>query len=94
MRILTLIGFPLHRHMTTAFSRFCHRTLAPFGPNEGTTSLAELRECPGEVYPSWGMDHYFRPENDAKRLIAAVLHFLADVCYAPRVVEARAGSLN
>jgi len=28
MRMISLVGFPLRRHMTTPFSRFCHRTLS------------------------------------------------------------------
>jgi hypothetical protein len=78
MKMLTLIGFPLHQHMTTRFSRFCHRTLAKSGPNDGTTSLADLRCLPGEIYPAWGMDHYFRPENEARSLVAATIQYLTE----------------
>jgi hypothetical protein len=77
LRIITLIGFPLARHMTTPFSRFCHRTLAEWGPNDGTTSLSDVTAWPGEVYPVWGADHYFRPESLARSLISAVLCDLA-----------------
>ena len=77
MRMVSLIGFPLHQHMTTRFSRFCHRTLFPYGPNDGTTSLSDLQSVPGEIYPVWGMDHYFRPESEARNLVAAILFFLA-----------------
>jgi hypothetical protein len=83
MKPVTLIGFPLRRHMTTRFSRFCHRTLAPAGPNDGTTLLADLHSVPGEIYPAWGMDHYFRPENEAKRLVAAVLQYLVAALNTP-----------
>lgn len=78
MKMVSLIGFPLRQHMTTRFSRFCHRTLATSGPNDGTTSLADLHSVPGEIYPVWGMDHYFRPESEAKNLVAAILHYLAE----------------
>jgi len=78
LKLVTLIGFPLHRHMTTRFSRFCHRTLAPAGPNDGTTLLADLHSVPGDIYPAWGMDHYFHPESDAKKLVTAVLRYLAE----------------
>jgi hypothetical protein len=77
MQMVSLIGFPLHQHMTTRFSRFCHRTLAPYGPNDGTTSLSDLHSVPGEIYPVWGMDHYFRPESEARSLVAAILQYLA-----------------
>ncbi len=77
MRMVTLIGFPLHQHMTTRFSRFCHRTIGSHGPNDGTTLLTDLHAVPGEIYPVWGMDHYFRPESEARNLVAAVIHYLA-----------------
>jgi hypothetical protein len=78
MKMVSLAGFPLCRHMTTRFSRFCHRTLAKSGPNDGTTLLADLQALPGDIYPAWGMDHYFRPENKARRLVNAVLQYLAE----------------
>jgi hypothetical protein len=77
MRMITLIGFPLRQHMTTRFSCFCHGTLSPHGPNDGTASLADLSALPGEIFPVWGMDHYFRPESEARKLVAAVLKYLA-----------------
>ena len=76
--LVTLIGFPLRRHLTTRFSRFCHRTLAEHGPNDGTTSLADVAAWPGTIYPAWGMDHYFRPENAARSLVSAVLESVED----------------
>ncbi len=78
MRMLSLTGFPLRRHMTTRFSRFCHRTLAKSGPNDGTTLLADLQALPGDIYPAWGMDHYFRPESEARSLVTATLQYLAE----------------
>ena len=78
MRVFTLMGFPLKRHMSTPFSRFCHRILSAWGPNDGTTSLSDLRSWPGKIYPAWGMDHYFRPEAEARSLVRAMLHYLAE----------------
>jgi hypothetical protein len=78
LKVLSLIGFPLQQHMTTRFSRFCHRTLAANGPNDGTTLLSDLHKWPGEIYPAWGMDHYFRPEKEARSLVAAVFQHLAE----------------
>ena len=83
MKMLSLVGFPLQRHMTTPFSRFCHRILAATGPNDGTTLLSDLNAWPGEVFPAWGMDHYFRPETEAKILIAVVFRYLAGL-YSPQ----------
>jgi hypothetical protein len=76
MRMISLVGFPLRRHMTTPFSRFCHRTLSACGPNDGTVLLSDVSQWPGEIYPVWGTDHYFRPENRARELIGAVLSYL------------------
>ena len=84
MRVLHLIGFPLRHHVTTRFSRFCHRTLARWGPNDGTTSLADLHRWPGEIYPAWGMDHYFRPEHESRILVAALLRYLATQDFSER----------
>jgi len=78
MRMISLVGFPLRRHMSTPFSRFCHRTLTAWGPNDGTVLLSDAIHWPGEVYPVWGTDHYFRPESRARELITAVLLNLAD----------------
>jgi hypothetical protein len=76
--VLSLVGVPLRRHLTSRFARFCHRRLSVFGPNDGTTSLADLLNWPGQIYPVWGVDHYFRAENRARSLIAAVLRWLAE----------------
>ena len=79
LRLISLVGFPLARHFSTPFSRFCHRRIAPLGPNDGTVLLADLLRWPGEVYPVWGADHYFRPEATARALIRAVLRWLHTV---------------
>ena len=78
MRLVSIVGFPLRQHLTSHFSRFCHRTLAARGPNDGTTMLSDLQRWPGKIYPAWGMDHYFRPESEARNLIAAVIQHLAE----------------
>jgi len=78
LKMVSLVGFPLRRHMTTPFSRFCHRRLAAWGPNDGTVPLSNLSRWPGHIYPVWSADHYFRPEHTARSIIAAVLHLLAE----------------
>ncbi|HEX5217923.1 MAG TPA: hypothetical protein VFZ59_00005, partial [Verrucomicrobiae bacterium] len=78
LRMLSLVGFPLRKHMTTRHSRFCHQRLSLWGPNDGTVSLADVVQWPGEIFPVWGVDHYFRPEALARELIAAMLRHLAD----------------
>lgn len=81
LRLINLIGFPLYRHLSTPFSRFCHRRLSAFGPSDGTTLLSDLHTWPGEVYPVWGGDHYFRPEAKAQKLMRALLDYLAtEIC--------------
>jgi hypothetical protein len=76
LKILHIVGFPLRRHMTTPFSRFCHRKLSVYGPNDGTISLSDLHTWPGKIYPVWGVDHYFRPEGRAREIIAAIFKYL------------------
>lgn len=77
LKIINVVGFPLSRHFTTSFSRFCHRKLSTYGPNDGTILLSDLCAWPGEIYPVWGADHYFRPETLAREVIAAILEHLA-----------------
>jgi len=77
LRMLSMVGFPLRLHMTTRHSRFCHRRLATWGPNDGTISLGDLIEWPGMIYPVWGADHYLRPEGRARELISALLCWLS-----------------
>lgn len=84
-KMFSLIGFPLQSHMTTPFSRFCHRTLAAHGPNDGTTSLSDLNTWPGDIFPAWGMDHYFRPKSEAKNLVSVMFQYLAEKFYQAEV---------
>jgi hypothetical protein len=77
LRIINVVGFPLSQHFKTCFSRFCHRRLSVYGPNDGTILLSDLHTWPGEIYPVWGTDHYFRPEMLAREVITAILEYLA-----------------
>ena len=52
-------------------------TPSPFRSNDGTTALSDVCRWPGNVYPVWGADHYFRPENVASGLIMALFHYLS-----------------
>ncbi len=87
MTILNVIGFPLRRHMTTRFSRFCHHILSRWGPNDGTTSLTDIEDWPGDVYPVWGADHYFRPETVARNLVRALLCYLEETLKTKDAME-------
>jgi hypothetical protein len=77
MRLISLVGFPLRKHLTTALSRFCHRIMTRFGPNDGSVVLADAIRWPGEIFPVWGADHYFQPPERARGLVRAVLLHLA-----------------
>lgn len=77
LRIINVVGFPFSQHFKTCFSRFCHRKLSDYGPNDGTILLSDLSAWPGEIYPVWGADHYFRPEALAREVITAILESLA-----------------
>jgi hypothetical protein len=77
LRIINVVGFPFSPHFKTCFSRFCHRKLSVYGPNDGTILLSDLHAWPGEIYPVWGADHYFRPEALAREVITAILEYLA-----------------
>lgn len=92
LKMMSMIGFPLRAHFSTPFSRFCQRSLAKWGPNDGTISLSDLRDWPGEIYPVWGMDHYFRPENEAKILVAAMFAYLDDEIALNRTHETTVAS--
>ena len=76
MRLISLVGFPLKQHLTNAFMRKCHQTLSRLGPNDGGVLLHDVCGLPGLIYPIWGADHYLRPEQRARRIIAAVLDYL------------------
>jgi hypothetical protein len=76
-RIINVVGFPFSQHLKSRFSRFCHRKLSAYGPNDGTILLSDLCAWPGETYPVWGVDHYFRPEALAREVITAILEYLA-----------------
>jgi hypothetical protein len=72
-RLITIVGFPLRRHLSNGFMRRCHTVLSDQGPNDGGILLADVCRLPGVVYPVWGADHYLRPDERAERIIAAVL---------------------
>jgi len=77
VQLITLVGFPLQRHLTSKLMRRCHEFLAPLGPNDGAILLADSCALPGLVYPVWGADHNLRPSWDIRRLGMALLHYLA-----------------
>jgi hypothetical protein len=78
IRMVTVAGFPLSKHMSTGLARRCHRRLASFGPNDGSLILADVCASPGLIYPLWGADHYLRPQADVRELVLAVLQYLGE----------------
>lgn len=78
MSLISVVGFPLRRHLTNSFMRACHSRIAPLGPNDGGVLLADVCQLPGSLYPVWGSDHYLRPESRGRSLLGAVLEYLKE----------------
>ena len=73
-----VIGIPLRRHLHNGLVRRCHDRLEPFGPNDGSILLADTPRWPGQLCPVWGADHYLRPPEDVRPLLAALLRHFAN----------------
>jgi hypothetical protein len=60
LRVVNLIGVPLHSHVQqrSLFKRY--GWMQEMGPNDGISLLSDLVVEPGLIYPLWGADHYFR----------------------------------
>jgi hypothetical protein len=58
--VINLIGVPLHAHVQqrSLFKRY--GWMQALGPNDGMALLPDLLVEPGDTYPLWGADHYFR----------------------------------
>jgi hypothetical protein len=78
VKLISVAGFPLCRHLSSKALRRYHDRLAPRGPNDGLLLLADPCALPGSVYPVWGADHNLRPAWDVRRLIAALAFYLAE----------------
>lgn len=76
LRMISVVGFPQRRHLTSAMARRCHRRLAVHGPNDGVILLADACALPGLIYPVWGADHYLRSGEDMQQLLRAILAYL------------------
>ena len=73
IRLISIVGFPLRRHLTNRFMRLCYQRVSRHGPTDGGVLLADACGLLGVIYPLWGADHYLRPESRARKIIAAVL---------------------
>lgn len=77
LRAVHVMGFPLRQHLHNGLVRRCHSRLEVFGPNDGSILLADAPRWPGQLCPVWGADHYLRPREDVRPLLAALLCRLA-----------------
>ncbi|HMC67132.1 MAG TPA: hypothetical protein VKI65_19510 [Gemmataceae bacterium] len=80
MRLISVVGFPLARHMSNSLARRCFRRLQDLGPNDGAgILLAEVCRLPGLLYPVWGADHYMRPAwGDVRTVAIRIMHYLCE----------------
>jgi hypothetical protein len=76
LQMISIVGFPQRRHLTSAMARRCHARLAVHGPNDGVIVLADACSLPGLIYPVWGADHYLRSGEDMAPLLRAILGFV------------------
>lgn len=59
MKIMSIIGFPLRSHIPPyLLSRYVK--LSNIAPNDGIVLLTDYLHFPGDIYPLWGSDHFFR----------------------------------
>jgi len=78
LEMISVAGFPLVEHLTSGAAKRCHHRLTPLGPNDGSVLLADACSQPGLLYPLWGADHYLRPKEDVRPLLAAILHYVEE----------------
>jgi len=76
VQMISIVGFPQRRHLTSAMARRCHARLAVHGPNDGVIVLTDACALPGLIYPAWGADHYLRSGEDMSKLLRAILGFI------------------
>jgi len=76
VQLISIVGFPLRKHMTSGLARRCYDRVAPHGPNDGVIVLSDVCAQPGVIYPMWGADHLLRSGGDINRLLRAVLQFV------------------
>jgi hypothetical protein len=78
IQLISIVGFPLRQHFTSAVLRRFHHRVAALGPNDGMILLADVCALPGLVYPVWGADHNLRPAWDIRRLVTALACYFAE----------------
>lgn len=76
LHAIHVVGFPLRQHFHNGLARRCHARLEAFGPNDGSILLSDAPRWPGQLCPVWAADHYLRPREEVRPLLAALLrHF-------------------
>ncbi len=75
LEIIHIIGVPLASHLQQSLTIKRYPRLAKFGPNDGIINLGDFLELPGNVYPLWGTDHFFRSHN-ISALIYKMLNYI------------------
>ena len=68
---------PVNPRYAEVLGERCHARLESFGPNDGSILLADAPKWPGHLCPVWGADHYLRPREDVRTLLAALLRSFA-----------------
>jgi hypothetical protein len=81
VKLVSVVGFPLRRHLSSKALRRYHGRLAPRGPNDGLLLLADPCALPGLVYPVWGADHNLRPAWDVRSMVGALAFDLAETLH-------------
>jgi len=72
-----VVGVPLRQHLHNGLARRCHARLEQFGPNDGSILLSDAPRWPGQLCPVWGADHYLRPREDVRPLLATLFRHFA-----------------
>src|SRR5581483_2633428 len=72
LRAIHVLGFPLKRRLRNGLARRCHARLESHGPNDGSIILADALAWPGQLCPVWAADHYLRPPEGERPLLAAL----------------------
>jgi hypothetical protein len=73
LRVVHIVGFPLHQHLAHPWATRAYERVAPLGPNDGGGFLlADVANLRGTIFPVWGADHYLQPTWDATSLLRRV----------------------
>lgn len=62
LKLIHMVGFPLRSHVPPYLSSR-YLKLAREAPNDAMLYLTDYIDCPGDIYPLWGCDHFFRLPN-------------------------------